>query len=816
MKRPPLLAALLALVAGSCDPPERRYVSVRVTGLTQEMTVIGLEVAVDGRMLTGQAGPAEHPVRRECGGGTDCFVLQLPDGWNGDLRVAVEARGMMALPGQSAAMRPLGWGERSMALGGIETSIEVPLSRLALYVLARGKGAAGKVSLQPAPGDPGACGEGCQVYRAPVNQTISVTAAPEQPDRAYFAGWQGACHGLARCSLALQGPRAVGAAFAPKPCLQSGFCWDHPLPQGNGLRAVAAAAPDRAFAVGDAGTVLAWDGVAWSLVQSGTNQALLGAAVLGGDLFAVGRGGTVRRCPALDPSCQPEQSNTTKELRAVSMSGGVLVAVGVEGTVLERGQAGGFRQVPGFASRDLSGVWVAPDGESAYAVGRGGEVHRLRRQAGQLALDGTELVPGQGDLQAVWGDGQGGLYAAGVDGVFRRDRVSGAWEQMGSPAEQPALRRRLGLWGVSGGGALSLWAVGLDAMGRGSLQRFDGQRWQEAEQEAPIQPPGQPPGQVPPLRGVAGSGAADVWIVGDGGRLVHSRDGAGVAPYFLAAAGPEVTLRAVADGGAAGLFAVGTGGALLRRRGSSGWEAGPGAGGVSLFAAAAGGGLVYAAGEAGTLLEHDGTEWRRANAPGLDGTYLWYALSADGQRAVVAGEQGGGGVIWERQGDGSWALLSREGAGRGLRGLSAGPAGEFLATGLNATLRYRRTGVGAPGVQMTMESGALLGAARLAMDQFLVVGERLAGDGLVLAGDTNAGSWTALGLPAGVPRLHAVAHAAGVAWAVGAAGTILRREGAGAFAAVPSGTAHELRGALATPSGLYLVGDGAAVLRRAP
>jgi hypothetical protein len=801
---PGRLALLLALAA--CSAPDRRYVSVRVTGLTQEMSVLGLEVSVDGRGLTGQGAPAEHPVRRECGEGTDCFVLQLPDGWNGGLRVAVEARGLLALPGQAAAVRALGWGEQGMTLSGTETSIEVPLSRYALWVLARGKGATGKLSIQPAPGEPGACGEGCQVYRVPVGQNISVAAAPEQPDRAYFAGWQGACHGLAPCALAMRGPRALGAAFALKPCLQSGFCWDHPLPQGNGLRAVAVAAPDRAFAVGDAGTVLAWDGATWSLVPSGTGETLLGAAVLEGDLFAVGRSGTVRRCPGAGGDCQPEESRTTRELRAAATGGGVLLLVGAEGTVLERGQAG-FRQVPGFASRDLSGVWVAPDGASAYAVGRGGEVHRITRQAGQLVRDGVELVPGQGDLQAVWGDGQGGLYAAGVDGVFRRDRVSGAWEQMGSTAEQPLLRRRLGLFGV-GGGAVSLWAVGLDPMGRGSAQRFDGERWQEAAQEAPL--------QAPPLRGVAGSGAADVWIVGDGGRLAHSRDGVGLAPFFMAVAGPEVTLRAVADGGAAGIFAAGTGGALLRRRAGDGWSAGPGAGGVSLFAAAAGGGLVFAAGEAGALLEHDGTEWRRANAPGLDGTYVWYALAAEGQRAMVAGEQGGGGVIWERQMDGSWALLSKEGAGRGLRGLSAGPAGEFLATGLNATLRYRRTGMGAPSVQMTAVSGAFLGAARLSTGQFLVAGEGLAGEGLILSGDADKGSWVPLALPAGVPRLHAVTRAADVTWAVGAAGAILRREGTGAFAAVPSGVAYDLRGALSTASGLYLVGDGAAVLRRAP
>ena len=47
-------------------------------------------------------------------------------------------------------------------------------------------------------------------------------------------------------------------------CTESGWCWQRPRPQGNDLAAIWVAAEDDVWAVGYGGTIIHWDGQAWS------------------------------------------------------------------------------------------------------------------------------------------------------------------------------------------------------------------------------------------------------------------------------------------------------------------------------------------------------------------------------------------------------------------------------------------------------------------------------------------------------------------------------------------------------------------------
>ena len=57
-------------------------------------------------------------------------------------------------------------------------------------------------------------------------------------------------------------------------CSEDGWCWSHPLPQGNSLHAVCSMSADVAWAVGDEGTVLKTTdgGQNWGRQVSGYNQ----------------------------------------------------------------------------------------------------------------------------------------------------------------------------------------------------------------------------------------------------------------------------------------------------------------------------------------------------------------------------------------------------------------------------------------------------------------------------------------------------------------------------------------------------------------
>src|SRR2546427_7409028 len=87
---------------------------------------------------------------------------------------------------------------------------------------------------------------------------------------------------------------AASVVHAQSVCSSDGWCWSNPLPQGNPLRSVWGSASTDVWAVGDAGTILHWDGSAWSGFPSGTGNILYsvwGSAST--DVWAVGDAGTI-------------------------------------------------------------------------------------------------------------------------------------------------------------------------------------------------------------------------------------------------------------------------------------------------------------------------------------------------------------------------------------------------------------------------------------------------------------------------------------------------------------------------------------------
>jgi len=105
--------------------------------------------------------------------------------------------------------------------------------------------------------------------------------------------------------LALSGPypivllvallwAAASVVHAQPVCSSDGWCWSNPLPQGNPLQSVWGSASTDVWAVGWYGTILRWDGGAWSPVASGTNANLFGVwGSASTDVWAVGYPDTI-------------------------------------------------------------------------------------------------------------------------------------------------------------------------------------------------------------------------------------------------------------------------------------------------------------------------------------------------------------------------------------------------------------------------------------------------------------------------------------------------------------------------------------------
>src|SRR5262249_31526222 len=60
----------------------------------------------------------------------------------------------------------------------------------------------------------------------------------------------------------------AGACRPPGACTASGFCWQYPTPSGAPLRGLGGVQGGTRFAVGDEGTLLAWNGLVWTPRQS--------------------------------------------------------------------------------------------------------------------------------------------------------------------------------------------------------------------------------------------------------------------------------------------------------------------------------------------------------------------------------------------------------------------------------------------------------------------------------------------------------------------------------------------------------------------
>lgn len=149
-----------------------------------------------------------------------------------------------------------------------------------------------------------------------------------------------------------------------------------------------------------------------------------------------------------------------------------------------------------------------PSSTEVYAVGGSPDSGRMFRFDGEAA---TEVdVPEVPLLNWVFGFGASDMHAVGNEGTLLRNTGAG-WALVDSPTDQD-------LWGVWGAAPDDVWAVGGSARladGAPTLLHFDGAEWSE-QTVPPLTPTG-----VRALFKVWGSGADDVYAVGDVGVMIH-------------------------------------------------------------------------------------------------------------------------------------------------------------------------------------------------------------------------------------------------------------------------------------------------------
>ena len=277
----------------------------------------------------------------------------------------------------------------------------------------------------------------------------------------------------------------VDAGFAPT------WTTDPVVPTQAQLLSVWGRAADDVWAVGWDGTIVHFDGIAWSLEATTATVPLTGVSglPLPGDLapddprpdpvvFAVGWQGTVL-------SRNPDGTWVPATLTATLGEDLFDVTIGRDDRGLAVGDGGRILLWDGIAWTPLplevpgefSGELIAPkgtlqrawtqNGGRFYITGSGGAAYRSNDGLERFEAIDTRISD---PLRGVWGTGNNNVYAVGLEGLILRFS-GGQWRRVTNDGadELPAAF----LFGVSGKAADDIAVVGW----RGTAIRFDGDRW---------------------------------------------------------------------------------------------------------------------------------------------------------------------------------------------------------------------------------------------------------------------------------------------------------------------------------------------------
>ncbi|MBU1433218.1 hypothetical protein KKF91_22015, partial [Myxococcota bacterium] len=429
-----------------------------------------------------------------------------------------------------------------------------------------------------------------------------------------------AFEGTARCFDGLDND-CDGAVDADDPgctaegiCSVDGWCWENPLPQGNWLSGIHAFADDDVWAVGDVGTVLRWDGEAWSALDTGSREHLFGIWGSGpDDVWVSGAGGALLHYDGASWSGQAGES-FAEALRAIWGSDPNNIWVGGDEGAMRRFDGETWTPVPFPGRGTVHDIWGSgPD--DVWAVGGIDTCSPCVTRWFIAHFDGEAWsLHDHGQSDGLGGFMLTGIAGSAPDHVITVGRDGVAWRFDGGAWLAERSDSGLELSGVEVTPDGSAIAVG----SRGVVARYDAgtEAWstlRAAEQGAAW------------LSGAGALPSGDVWLVGARGAILRARRGALEEISHDAARGG--TLRGIWGFDDEAAWAVGDGGALLRREGQR-WSAVEVEGAPSLRAIWGSSPQdIWVGG--GALLHFDGEAWRPFEGERPEGAVDAWGVSLD-------------------------------------------------------------------------------------------------------------------------------------------------------------------------------------------
>jgi hypothetical protein len=345
---------------------------------------------------------------------------------------------------------------------------------------------------------------------------------------------------------AADGASSPFAYAAVAGCSKDGWCWSTPTPQGNSLASISGSSADDVWAVGDAGAIVHWDGHSWTQVPSGVQSPLRGVWADGPrDAWAVGD--VILHWDGMTWSvARAPAPNVFWQAVWGAGPSDVWIVGYVQPTT-----AGGFA---GAAMHWDGSQWTTTlieTQQSLEAVWGTGpdDVWTLDDAQGFFHWDGqrwTTVSTGQLPCfgRAIWGTSSSDLWL-GADCAA----LPSHWNGLDAEVSGDMSEQIDGLWGS---GANDVWAVGDVStagdltqdpyMDGGLILHWNGLAWDPTSSTGAGR-----------LFGVWGSRSDDVWAVGEGGDIVHWDGRAWSAP----AGPPHVVLDFIWGSGPDDVWAFG-------------------------------------------------------------------------------------------------------------------------------------------------------------------------------------------------------------------------------------------------------------------
>ena len=243
-----------------------------------------------------------------------------------------------------------------------------------------------------------------------------------------------------------------------------------PQVPGFHLNGIWGSAAGDVYTVGATGSILHWNGTAWSLMTSPTSQELFGIWGSGaGDIYAVGAAGTIIH---YDGSAWTTMtSQTTQNLKRVWGSGPADIWAVGEGSTILHFDGTSWTNLNTAIAGDLSAVW----GSAAQRrLRRGG-----RAAAPHPALQRVRLV-GRPHAHPASSTASGARLANNIYAVGWNGAAGTILHYNGTTWASMTSNTAAVLYDVWGSGPGDIYAVGTDYTGGGNnpaILHFDGTTW---------------------------------------------------------------------------------------------------------------------------------------------------------------------------------------------------------------------------------------------------------------------------------------------------------------------------------------------------